>query len=135
MSASPVAMSAAERQQRRRAKLIDPAALEAKDIARRILDAVSPEKAELIAAMLNHRIGRDLIATAAPSGPPGADYPRMLYHPDGRTYVVETAEDHDRLKFQGWEIAPLDVHRQRPVTSHGALVGTDNPFARPLPRW
>jgi hypothetical protein len=43
---------------------------------------------------------------APPAGNPG-DYPRMLYHPDGRTTVVDTPERHDRLKPDGWEIAPL----------------------------
>lgn len=134
MSASSIGdapLSAAERQQRRRAKLIDPAALEAKDIARRILDAVSPEKAELIAAMLTHRVGRNVIATAAP---PGADYPRMLYRADGGTMIAQSPEEHDRLKSEGWEIAPLPVHLRRPVTSHGAL-GDNILFARPAARW
>jgi hypothetical protein len=30
--------------------------------------------------------------------------------------------------------APLAVHRKRPVSHHGVL-GADNLFARPLPRW
>ena len=128
-------MTPAERQQRRRAKLIDPAALEAEDIAQRILDAVSPEKAGLIAAVLNRRIDRDAVAPAAPRAPPGADYPRWLYHPDGRSVVVQTPEDHDRLKPEGWDTVPLAKHRQLPVSHHGVLGDPDHPFARPAPRW
>ena len=44
-----------------------------------------------------------------------------------------TPEQHDRLKPDGWEMAPLAVHRQRLVTHHGFL-GTDNPFVLPI-RW
>jgi hypothetical protein len=41
--------------------------------------------------------------------------------------VVHTPEQHNQLKPDGWEMAPLAVHRQRPVTHHGFL-GADNPF-------
>lgn len=49
----------------------------------------------------------------------GPDYPRMLYHRDGRTIVVDTPEHHARLTPDGWVIAPLAVHRQRLVWHHG----------------
>lgn len=55
------------------------------------------------------------------------DYPRMLYHPDGRTIVVDTSEQHEQLAPEGWVIAPLAVHRQRQVAAHGALGA--NPMA------
>lgn len=68
---------------------------------------------------------------AAPSAPvppasradtASADYPRMLYHADGRTLVAETPEEHTTLMAEGWETTPLAVHRQPPVTQH---IGTD----------
>lgn len=64
----------------------------------------------------------------------GPDYPRMLYRGDGKMIIAHSPEEHDRLKPEGWEIAPLPVHRQRPVTSHGAL-GDNILFARPAARW
>jgi hypothetical protein len=111
------AMSDAERQQRRR------------DKAKALRDAAPrPPNSAIKSAPMQ----------PAPAGKPGnsgcADYPRMLYHPDGRTTVVNAPEHHDRLKPDGWEMAPLAVHRQRPVTHHGFL-GADNPFAWPMRRW
>jgi hypothetical protein len=50
----------------------------------------------------------------------------MLYHPDGRTTIVETAEEHDRLTPDGWGTTPLAVHQQRPVTHHGFLGAANN---------
>jgi hypothetical protein len=64
----------------------------------------------------------------------GADYPRMLYHPDGRTIIADTPEHHARLMPDGWVIAPLAVHQQRPVSHHGFL-GADHPFVLPMRRW
>jgi hypothetical protein len=63
-----------------------------------------------------------------------ADYPRMLYHPDGRTMIAATPEHHDHLMADGWGMVPLAVHQQRPVSHHGTL-GTDNPFASPWRGW
>jgi hypothetical protein len=120
MSRRPVgeiAMSDAERQQRRRDKL------------KAARDAVAPR--DVVAVQTN---GSEPEATAAPPAGKPDDYPRMLFHPDGRTTVVDTPEAHDRVKPEGWETAPLAVHRQRPVMHHGVL-GTDNPFARPMRRW
>jgi hypothetical protein len=54
-----VALTPAERQQRRRAKLLDLAALDPEAIAARIFDSVPPEKAERVVAALNRRIGGD----------------------------------------------------------------------------
>jgi hypothetical protein len=55
----------------------------------------------------------------------------MLYHPDGRTTVVDTPEEHARLTPDGWEMAPLAVHLRRPVTHHGFLgaASSDHPLA------
>jgi hypothetical protein len=52
----------------------------------------------------------------------------MLYHPDGRTTVVDRPERHDRVKPDGWEMAPLAVHRQRPVSHHGILGANNDPL-------
>jgi len=52
-------MTAAERQRRRRAKLIDFAGLEPDAVAARIVNTVPPEKAQQIEAALNRRIGGD----------------------------------------------------------------------------
>jgi hypothetical protein len=122
MSRRPIgetAMSDAERQQRRR------------DKAKAARDAAPPPDVDAVQTN-----GSEPEAIAAPTaGTPGhADYPRMLYHPDGRTMVVDTPEAHDRVKPYGWGTIPLAVHRQRPVTHHGFL-GTDNPFVWPMRRW
>jgi hypothetical protein len=64
------AMSAAERQQRRRAKLLDVAALDAEAIAAWIFEAGPPKKVDKIVAALNRRIGgdADTIATRLLAG-------------------------------------------------------------------
>jgi len=112
-------MSGAERQQRRR------------DKARALRNAAPPPD---VVAVQTNRSEPEAIAAPRAGKPGAADYPRMLYHADGRTTVVDTPEAHDRLKPDGWEMTPLAVHRQRPVTHH-SFLGTDNPFARPMPRW
>jgi hypothetical protein len=124
MSRRPVgvtAMSDAERQQRRR------------DKAKALREAEQRPPISTIQSATTQPA-----RTPSPAGRPdnsgGADYPRMLYHSDGRTTVVDTPEQHDRLKPDGWGMAPLAVHRQRPVTHHGFL-GTDNPFVWPMRRW
>jgi hypothetical protein len=75
----------------------------------------------------------DLIADGHPPGipgRPGADYPRMLYHADGRTLVVDGPEAHDQLIPDGWGTVPLAVHLRRPVTHHGVLGAShDHPLA------
>lgn len=50
---------------------------------------------------------------------PGHDYPRMLYHPDGRTTIAATPEQHEALRPAGWGTNPLAKHLQRPVWHHG----------------
>lgn len=52
------------------------------------------------------------LAHPRPQGDPNpgcADYPRMLYHPDGRTTIAATFEQHDRLNSDGWEMATPGV--------------------------
>jgi hypothetical protein len=111
------AMTAAERQRRYRAR---------RKAARAA--ATQPADQNDQAAQANQCIS-DAVA-APPAGMPGADYPRMLYHPDGRTTIAETPEDHDRLMADGWETIPLAVHLQRPVTHHGFLgASNDHPLA------
>lgn len=59
------------------------------------------------------------MAEPAPVRPGNADrndYPRMLYHPDGRTTVVEDAAAHDRHARDGWDTVPADIHRERAAT-------------------
>jgi len=116
-----IAMSAAERQQRRR------------DKAKALRDA-APKSPNQTIQSAPTRPARTPSPTGRPDNSGRADYPRMLYHPDGRTTVVDTPEQHDRLKPEGWEMAPLAVHLKRPVTHHGFL-GTDNPFVWPMRRW
>lgn len=122
MSRTPIgeaAMSDAERQQRRR------------DRAKALRDAAPPPDG---LAVPTNGSEPDVVA-AAPIGKPGpADYPRMLYHQDGRTIIAATPEQHDRLKPDGWEKAPLAVRRQRPVTHHGSSAQTTIPSWRPFAR-
>ena len=80
-------------------------------------------------AVAEQRVPAPPVATPDP-----AAYPRMLYHPDGRTAVSATPEQHNQLMAAGWGTAPLAVHQKRPVSHHGVL-GTDSPFSRPLLRW
>lgn len=53
------------------------------------------------------------------------DYPRMLYHPDGNTVVVETPEEHDRLAKEDWGTAPQEIHRRPAVTASPIMSGGD----------
>lgn len=53
------------------------------------------------------------------------DYPRMIYHPDGRTMVVDGPETENKLRFEGWGQRPHAAHTQRPVTQAPVLSGGD----------
>jgi|307.fasta_scaffold30880_2 hypothetical protein len=64
-------------------------------------------------------------ARAVPGNSGRIDYPRMLYHPDGRTIIAETPEEHDKLAREGWEQMPLPIHQQRPATTSASTSGTD----------
>jgi hypothetical protein len=55
----------------------------------------------------------------------------MLYYADGRTTTAATPEHQAELIAAGWCIAPLAVHRQRPVTAHG-ILGARDPIAAKL---
>ena len=53
-----------------------------------------------------------------------ADYPRMLYNPDGRTMVVDSAAAHDALAKEGWSQTPAPIHTgRRPTPSPMANNG------------
>jgi len=64
-------------------------------------------------------------ATVQPGNAGRADYPKMLYHPDGATIVVATPREHDTLAKEGWEQMPLPIHQQRPVTATPVFSGGD----------
>jgi hypothetical protein len=49
----------------------------------------------------------------------------MLYHPDGRSVVVATPEEHDRLASEDWGTVPQDIHRMPAVTASPILSGGD----------
>lgn len=53
------------------------------------------------------------------------DYPRMLYHEDGRTIIVETPEEHDALHRDGWGQAPLAIHQKPPPSPSPTMSGGD----------
>lgn len=55
---------------------------------------------------------------AVPGNAGRADYPRMLYHPDGRFLVVQNPEQHQAQLEKGFSQNPQPQHQQRPVTSH-----------------
>lgn len=44
-----------------------------------------------------------------------ADYPRMLYHQDGRFIVVQNPEQHDAQLKQGFSQNPQAVHQVAPI--------------------
>jgi len=43
-----------------------------------------------------------------------SDYPRMMYHSDGRTAVAHSAHD-EKHEFDGWSRSPDAVHRKEPA--------------------
>lgn len=61
--------------------------------------------------------------TAAIPGNAGRnDYPRMIYHTDGRSMVVASPEEEDKLRADGWGQRPSATHLQRAATHAPALV-------------
>lgn len=56
-----------------------------------------------------------------------ADYPRMLYHADGRTLVAQTPEEHDSLHAQGWDTVPAEIH-QKPLPTPSAAMAASDPY-------
>ena len=114
MSRKPIgeaAMTNAERSRRRRIK------------AKALREAAPPSDVVTVEAN-----GSEPEAIAAPPAGP-ADYPRMLYHPDGRTTIADTPEQHDQLTPDGWGTIPSPIHQQRPFTHHGFLGASSDPLA------
>jgi hypothetical protein len=62
-------------------------------------------------------------APAVPGNAGRADYPRMLFLPDGRTMVAATPEEHDRMAQEGWEQLPAAIHTTRAPTPSGSSAG------------
>lgn len=56
-----------------------------------------------------------------------ADYPRMLYMPDGRMIIAHNPQEHDELHRQGWDTVPAATH-QKPPVSAAATLGQMDPF-------
>lgn len=52
---------------------------------------------------------------AVPGNAGRADYPRMLYHPDGRHVVVQSPEQHQAQLAGGFSQFPQPMHQQTPV--------------------
>lgn len=66
---------------------------------------------------------------AVPSNSRGRDdYPRMLYHADGRTMTVDSPEAEDPLLRQGWSQRAQPAH-QRPVPTPSVAFGGGDPLA------
>jgi hypothetical protein len=61
---------------------------------------------------------------ARPGNSGRADYPRMLYHADGRMLVVHTPEEHDGLMGSGWDTEPSEAHT-KPAVTHSSLAAGD----------
>lgn len=66
-----------------------------------------------------------MAAEVLPGNMGRADYPKMLFHPDGRTVVAATPEEHEALARDDWGTVPQDVHRQPVVTASPILSGGD----------
>ena len=67
---------------------------------------------------------------AIPGNAGRADYPRMVYHADGRTMQVETAEQEDGLRSEGWGQRPHPIHmRPKPSPSVVGGYGSNDPLA------
>lgn len=72
-------------------------------------------------------------APVRPGNSDRADYPRMLYHADGRTRIVENPEEHQSLHSEGWDTQPAPIH-QKPVVSSSAEMIPDPYGIGPLLR-
>lgn len=65
---------------------------------------------------------------ATPGNAGRDDYPRMLYHADGRTMQVETPGQEDPLLHEGWSRTASPIHlRPRPTPS--TTYGGGDPLA------
>lgn len=65
------------------------------------------------------------MSEARPGNSGRADYPRMLYHADGRTRIAQSPEEHDALMGDGWDTVPGAAHLKPVVTQSPALSGGD----------
>ena len=65
---------------------------------------------------------------AVPGNAGRDDYPKMLYHPDGRTQIAATAEEHNALLPDGWAQTPFAVHT-RPKPSPSITTSGNDPLA------
>lgn len=54
-----------------------------------------------------------------------ADYPRMLYHKDGRMIIVHTPEEHNELMGSGWDTEPAETHKKVQATPSGYISSSD----------
>jgi hypothetical protein len=61
---------------------------------------------------------------ALPGNAGRADYPRMVYHKDGRTRVVASPAEENTLRFEGWGQTPHAAHR-RPLNAMPVVSGAD----------
>ena len=53
-----------------------------------------------------------------------ADYPRMLYKPDGTTMIAKDAHQHDAAMKDGWDtVPPAAFNRPKPTTTPVASGG------------
>ena len=66
--------------------------------------------------------------TATPGNAGRDDYPRMVYHPDGRTRVVATPAEENGLLPEGWQQTPT-VNYQRPRATPSTIAGISDPLA------
>ena len=68
------------------------------------------------------------MSEAAPVLPGNAgpdDYPRMLYHPSGRTMVVAGPAAHEQAHQEGWATTPSPIHHQPTQSAMPVLSGAD----------
>lgn len=65
------------------------------------------------------------MADARPGNSGRADYPRMLYHADGRMITVHTPADHEALMGSGWDTEPTEIHQRKAATPSPTLSGGD----------
>ena len=62
---------------------------------------------------------------AVPGNAGRDDYPKMLYHPDGRTAEVEGPAQDEAMRREGWSPSPSPIHHRPPPTPSAAVGGGD----------
>lgn len=70
-----------------------------------------------------------MAAAVLPGNAGRADYPRMLYHPDGSIRVVDTPEEHDAAAREDWGTVPQDIH-MRPAATPSPIMSGGDPLAQ-----